>query len=257
MFFFCCEHYDRICFFFFSFSFISFYLDARQLFFLSSLLLRQLHKFLSHTYTSILRTFTLRRYIFFLFFCSSVKNHKVVSNICACQCISYKSRESRVKNCISHIPREKVRKTTDLSMLFIVSSNFRTFISTFLVVVARSIFTDVPVIQTLVHCDVWYVFIPWTREYIETFRSVLLFQTITYSQYSNAHRTNKLIKLFKTFGIKTSLNELAFRYNAPSTETTRSCFGHLRLLNRWWSKITEARVALDSTFSILPRDIRI
>lgn len=54
--------------FFFSFSFISFYLDARQLFFLSSLLLRQLHKFLSHTYTSILRTFTLRRYIFFLFF---------------------------------------------------------------------------------------------------------------------------------------------------------------------------------------------
>lgn len=53
--------------FFFCFSFISFYLDARQLFFLSSLLLRQLHKFLSHTYTSILRTFTLRRYIFFLF----------------------------------------------------------------------------------------------------------------------------------------------------------------------------------------------
>lgn len=193
----------------------------------------------------------------YFFFCSSVKNRKVVSNICACQCISYKSRESRVKNCISHIPREKVRKTTDLSMLFIVSSNFRTFISTFLVVVARSIFTDVPVIQTLVHCDVWYVFIPWTREYIETFRSVLLFQTITYSQYSNAHRTNKLIKLFKTFGIKTSLNELAFRYNAPSTETTRSCFGHLRLLNRCWSKIAEARVALDSTFSILPRDIRI
>lgn len=165
-----------------------------------------------------------------------------------------------MKNCISHIPRRKREEKRQICRLCSLFHRTRTFISTFLVVVARYIFTDPPVIQTLVHCDVWYVFISWTQEYIETlycYFKLSLTGTrmlIEQTNYSNCA---------KTFGIKTSLNGLAFRYNAPSIggdstpDKSRSCFGHLRLLNRCWSKIAEARVALDSTFSTVPRDIHI
>lgn len=91
---------------------------------------------------------------------------------------------------------------------------------------------------------------------------VLLFQTITH-WYPNVNRTNKLFKLCKNFRNKnfferTRVSIQRSVHRGDSTpDKSRSCFGHLRLLNRCWSKIAEARVALDSTFSTVPRDIHI
>lgn len=62
----------------------------------------------------------------------------------------------------------------------------------------------------------------------------------------------------KNFFEWTRVSIQRFVHRSDSTpDRSRSCFGHLRLLNRCWSKIAEARVALDSTFSIVPRDIQI
>lgn len=165
-----------------------------------------------------------------------------------------------MKNCISHIPRRKREEKRQICRLCSLFHRTRTFISTFLVVVARYIFTDPPVIQTLVHCDVWYVFISWTQEYIET---LYCYFKLSLTGCPNVNRTNKLFKLCKNFRNKnfferTRVSIQRSVHRGDSTpDKSRSCFGHLRLLNRCWSKIAEARVALDSTFSTVPRDIHI
>lgn len=137
----------------------------------------------------------------------------------------------------------------------------RTFISTFLVVVARYIFTDVPVIQTLVHCDVWYVFISYARIYRNFSIGVVIsnYHSLVLERSSN----RQIVQIVRNFRNKnffewTRVSIQRFVHRSDSTpDRSRSCFGHLRLLNRCWSNIAEARVALDSTFSIVPRDIQI